>query len=298
VKFSKAHLPSAISSVLSAHADTRPLSVVRPLAAVGPWVLVVLVTVMACFVKVAFAATPLPSPLLPPLPKKAAPPLVSASNCYHSVGAQYGLSPLLLAGIAQVESGFNPKAVNRSHWQRTKSVDIGLTQVNSQNTHLLKRFGYVEQDLYEPCKNLNVGALVLSDLFARKGVTWDAIGAYNAACTQLKGKDCDRARSVYAWKVHRAMGQIASRYPAFSTEASAQPEPLSSSAKPVQRRVQIVRIVGLTPAKPETDAGRQSSAFADESDTLAAKSMPERGTSQGLPASTPSSQADDEEDTL
>jgi hypothetical protein len=212
------------------------------------WVWAILVAVLVLLSKVAVAATPSPE-----FTHEAK---VSGTNCYHSIGAQYGISPLLLAGIAKVESGFRPKAMNRSHVLRTKSVDIGLTQVNSQNLHLLKRFGYVEQDLFDPCKNLNVGATVLSDLFTRKGVSWDAIGAYNAACTQLKGKDCERARSVYAWKVHRAMTDIAATYPGFAADDSVLVTPVSGDKDSKQPRLKTATLVGFERIKPA--ARRQS----------------------------------------
>ena len=51
----------------------------------------------------------------------------------------------------------------------------------------------------------SVGAWLLSDLFSRRGLSWDSVGTYNAACTQLKGEECTRARARYAWKVYRRL---------------------------------------------------------------------------------------------
>jgi soluble lytic murein transglycosylase-like protein len=125
-----------------------------------------------------------------------------ASACWDEAARRYGLSAELLIAIARVESNLQPQAVNRSHADRTGSYDIGLMQVNSRHLPLLRRHGIDEQQLRDPCTNIEVGAWLLADTFARKGRTWDAVGAYNAACTQLHADACTRARAAYAWKVY------------------------------------------------------------------------------------------------
>ncbi len=125
--------------------------------------------------------------------------------CWSDAERLYGVSSHLIYAVARAESDLQPGAVNLGHRARTGTYDIGLMQINSSHLPKLVRLGISRSDLLDPCTNIRVGAWLLADSFARRGVSWDAVGAYNAACTQLKPDACAAARSRYAWRVYRRL---------------------------------------------------------------------------------------------
>ena len=160
-----------------------------------------------------------------------------AHACWQDAAARYGVDARLLYAIAQQESSLNPGAINRSHAARTGSVDIGLMQINSRWLPVLGQHGIRESDLLDPCTNLQVGAWILADVVARHGNQWQAVGAYNAACTRLKGEACTAQRAAYAWKVFERLdepiantkrGRARPRVEARSNESGVTPAMASS----------------------------------------------------------------------
>lgn len=121
-------------------------------------------------------------------------PVSAQENCWADAALRYGVDPWLLYAIAKQESGLNPgaRAVNANG-----SYDIGLMQINSSHLPLLGKYGVTEQQLYDPCVSIHVGAWLLRGNFRKMGYNWTAVGAYNA------GSHDKRVR--YAWKIFRQM---------------------------------------------------------------------------------------------
>ena len=157
---------------------------------------------------------------------------LNALACWEQAAQRYGVPAQLLVAIARVESNLNPHAINHSHFQQSGSYDIGMMQINSSNLPKLAQYGIHEADLFNACINIHVGAWLLANSFKRNGVTWDGVGAYNAACTRLKGENCRRARIRYAWLVYH---QLTSRH-------SSQRQADTATASPKTPLILVARV--------------------------------------------------------
>lgn len=145
-------------------------------------------------------------------------PLLAAGSCWTEASARYDIPVALLKAVARAESGFNAKAINVNE---NGSRDLGLMQINSSHLPTLRKYAITEQRLWDPCTNLNVGAWVLADQFARHGRTWEAVGAYNASCRNRTPAECAKLRQRYAWRVANSMKKNR------STEAHRAPAPVA-----------------------------------------------------------------------
>jgi len=131
------------------------------------------------------------------------------ADCLDDAAAFHHVNVRLVRAIATVESGLRRAA---THVNADGSTDIGLMQINTAWLTKLSRYGVTSGALYDGCVNAYVGAWILARNIARLGLTWDAVGAYNATTPAL--------RVTYARKVYRQL----------MTDASA--TPLASAARP------------------------------------------------------------------
>jgi soluble lytic murein transglycosylase-like protein len=122
-------------------------------------------------------------------------PTLSFGMCFKEAGDRYKIEPDLLRAIAQTESSMRPMI-------ESPTQDIGLMGINRSWLPILrKRFGISEADVWNPCMNVMIGAWILASNFAQHGKNWNAIGAYNAVCSKLKGAACYERRQKYSLKV-------------------------------------------------------------------------------------------------
>ncbi|WP_051940660.1 lytic transglycosylase domain-containing protein [Stenoxybacter acetivorans] len=114
------------------------------------------------------------------------PPAASQRVLFNELAKQCApnVHPHTLQAIARVESGFNPYAIGvvkgalprqpRNHVEAVsaakalhaagKNFSMGLMQVNKFN---LPKYGLDYETVFNPCKNLAVGAKILTDCFTR-----------------------------------------------------------------------------------------------------------------------------------
>ncbi len=71
-----------------------------------------------------------------------------ARDCWNDVAQRHGVPADHIYAVAKVESSLDPKAVNRSHFHRTRSIDIGLMQINSRHLPKLAQQGITEARLF------------------------------------------------------------------------------------------------------------------------------------------------------
>jgi soluble lytic murein transglycosylase-like protein len=116
------------------------------------------------------------------------------ADCLDDAAAFHHVNVRLVRAIATVESGLRPAV---THANADGSTDIGLMQINTGWLMTLTRYGVTRVALYDGCTSAYVGAWILARNIARLGLTWDAIGAYNATTPAL--------RIAYARKVYRQL---------------------------------------------------------------------------------------------
>ena len=123
-------------------------------------------------------------------------PVTGNAYCWKAAEERYGVSADLLQAIASVESGLKPDAMNINS---DGTRDQGLMQINDWWLPILRQYGVSEEEILEPCINVQIGAWILAHNILRYGPSWYAVGVYNAGTS--KDMDIEQRRREYAWKI-------------------------------------------------------------------------------------------------
>lgn len=129
---------------------------------------------------------------------------VIAQDCFELAGRDYKIDPDLLRAISWHESR---NRVNAIGINPVTGYGSGLMQIDSQHFKELSRYGIEPEHLVtDPCMNIYTGAYYLAIPFKKWGVTWRAVGAYNAGFRNTEEQD--RRRKTYAEKIQNIYRNI------------------------------------------------------------------------------------------
>lgn len=120
-----------------------------------------------------------------------------SDDCFEMAGRDYKIDPDLLRAISSVESSFKVNATGKNP---LKGHGVGLMQIDSQNFIYLRQFGITPDKLLsDSCLNIYTGTYYLAIAVNRWGMTWQAVGAYNAGFAKTHQQNLKRIH--YARKV-------------------------------------------------------------------------------------------------
>lgn len=138
------------------------------------------------------------------------------NDCVSQAATYHAVNSWVLRAILQVESGFNPKAINKN---RNGTVDVGIAQMNSMHFKELRKYGVAPDDLMDACLATYVAAWHLRKQLSAHGNTWFAVGAYHSATP------CFNRRYVsLVWNVLLKWGVVAGQKESVPTMEACAPQ--------------------------------------------------------------------------
>jgi lysozyme-related protein Hpa2 len=115
------------------------------------------------------------------------------ADCFDTAAKYEHVNPLILRGIATVESQNNPHATHRN---KNHTVDFGMMQINSIHLKELNKRGVHRRDLMNACKNIYTGAWLLKREVVKYGDTWKAVGGYHSETPHERDRYANKIRFV------------------------------------------------------------------------------------------------------
>lgn len=147
---------------------------------------------------------------------------VAALDCFDMAGHDARIDPDLLRAIAWQESGFNFKAIGPNP---ITGYGIGLMQVDSQHLPwMASAYGIYQNQLTDDiCINIYSGAYILALAFNKWGVSWEAVGAYNAGFARTPRQH--QRRLAYASSIYNHYWRIKKRNAALNPSPDGEKTP-------------------------------------------------------------------------
>lgn len=106
-------------------------------------------------------------------------------RCINEAAIQYHLPSKLIISILEVERGKVGQTVKNPNG----SYDIGPMQINSSWLSELKDYGITQYDIqFDACKNIKVGAWILSKKIASRDNLLVGVGDYNSHTPKFNQK--------------------------------------------------------------------------------------------------------------
>ncbi|MER3815163.1 transglycosylase SLT domain-containing protein [Klebsiella pneumoniae] len=101
-----------------------------------------------------------------------------SADCFDRAGREHRIDPELLRAISWQESKWKVNAIGKNPGA---GYGAGLMQIDSQHQGELSQYGIKPGHLLtDACLNIYTGAYYLALAFKKWGVSWEAVGAYNA----------------------------------------------------------------------------------------------------------------------
>ncbi len=127
-----------------------------------------------------------------------------SSDCFELAGRDYKIDPDLLRAISWHESR---NRVNAIGINPVTGYGSGLMQIDSQHFKELSRYGIKPEHLgYRPVHEYLYRCVLPAIAFKKWGVTWRAVGAYNAGFRNTEEQE--RRRKIYATKIQNIYRNI------------------------------------------------------------------------------------------
>lgn len=119
------------------------------------------------------------------------------SFCFQEAGQLYGINPMVLRSIANVESNTKSDIVSSNS---NGTYDVGLMQINTIWKLTLGEERW--RHLGDACYNTKTGAWILATCINKYGYNWKAIGCYNSQTPEKS--------EIYAKKVFTQLERLKS----------------------------------------------------------------------------------------